>query len=330
MNPFLRGILRLMMAAGAGLWLVRSTVAVLPPDSSPPDDKEFTLPAVQPPASGVVRSPVQLFRELLALTPAEQREFLADRSPEQQRRILAKLREYESLRPNQRELRLRATELRWYLWPLLTTPATNRTLQLNAVPDEHRKLIEDRLREWDKTPAAAQKDLLDNAATLRYFTQVEPVTEAQKQAVLSSLSPARREKLQAGISRWQALSESQRRKTLDRFNKFFELTPGEKEKALGKLSDEERRQMEKTLKKFEALPADQRMKCVNAFAQFASLSLQERQQFLKNAERWRLMSPDERQNWRELVLKLPAAGGPPMPPGLPELPVSAVATNNRK
>lgn len=296
------------------------------------------MSAVPLPASGLVQSPVQLFRELLARTPNEQREFLSDRSPHDQRRILAKLREYESLKPNQRELRLRATELRWYLWPLLTAPATNRTAQLAAIPDDQRKLVADRLREWDKLPAAAQKELLDNEATLRYFTQVEPATDAQKQAVLKTLSPARRAKLQAGIEQWQSLPEAQRRKTLERFNQFFDLTPGEKEKALGKLSDEERRQMERTLKKYESLPADQRVECVNAFTLFTAMSLSERQQFLKNAERWRLMSPDERQNWRELVQQLPTDDAPPMPPGfrppgpppLPELPGSAVATNGRK
>ena len=78
-------------------------------------------------------SPVELFRKLLAMPPAEQKEFLAARSPDAQRRILAKLREYDSLNPDQRELQLRVTELRWYLFPLLTAPATNRSAQLAAI-----------------------------------------------------------------------------------------------------------------------------------------------------------------------------------------------------
>ncbi|MCX6895643.1 MAG: hypothetical protein NTZ16_09140, partial [Verrucomicrobia bacterium] len=90
------------------------------------------LPPVPPPMPGA-QSPVDIFRKLLAQSPAEQKQFLADRSPETQRRILAKLREYESLKPDQRELRLRATELRWYLLPLLNAPATNRAMQLAAV-----------------------------------------------------------------------------------------------------------------------------------------------------------------------------------------------------
>jgi hypothetical protein len=270
------------------------------------------------------QSPVDLFRQLLAMTPAEQKELLANRPPEHQRRILAKVREYESLRPNQRELRLRATELRWYLLPLLQMPPTNRAPQLAAIPGEERKLVEARLREWDKLPAETRRELLDNEATLSYFTQLESSTGEQKQALLQNLSPARRHKLEAGIAQWRALPETRRRKMYDRFNQFFDLTPREKEKSLGTLSEAERQQMEKTLGRFNRLPPNQRTACIQAFAQFTSLSLAERQQFLKNAEKWRLMSPDERQNWRDLVQTLPEVKMPPLPPGFtPPLPPGA-------
>jgi hypothetical protein len=278
-------------------------------------------------SSQAKKSPVELFRQLLAMTPAEQKEFLANRSPEHQNRILAKVREYESLRPNQRELRLRATELRWYLLPLLEAPSTNRPALLAAVPPDVRKLVEDRLREWDKLPPDARKELLDNEATLSYFTQIESSSEEQKQALLQNISPARRRKLEAGIAQWRALPEAHRRKMFDRFNQFFDLTPKEKEKALVTLSEAERQQMEKTLRRFNHLPPDHRAACIQAFARFTSMSLPERQQFLKNAEKWRFMSPDERQNWRDLVQMLTEVEMPPLPPGLtpsqPPLPPGA-------
>jgi hypothetical protein len=99
------------------------------------------------------------------------------------------------------------------------------------------------------------------------------------------------------------------------------------------------------LRRFEQLPAAERVQCVQAFARFASLSLEERRQFLKNAERWQMMSPDDRQNWRELVQTLgtvsppvppgmrrfaPAAPLPPAPPEVSGSFTSAVATNERK
>lgn len=288
------------------------------------------LPSALPPVPGA-QSPVDIFRELLARSPAEQKQFLADRSPETQRRILAKVREYESLKPDQRELRLRATELRWFLLPLLNSPATNRAAQLALVPDALRQSVDDRLREWDQLPAAAQRELLDNEATLDYFTQLQTGTEEQKQAARQNLSPARREKLEAGIAGWQKLPAPQREKMLARFSQFFDLTAAEKAKALNSFTDAERQQMEKTLARFEKLPKEQRARCVQSFAQFAAMSLDERQQFLKNAERWKLMPPEERRRWRELVQKVPAPLPlppglllqPPLPPGLP----APVATN---
>ena len=271
--------------------------------------------ATNPPPS----SPVELFRRLLAMPPAEQKEFLAARDPEAQRRILAKLREYDSLNPIQRELQLRATELRWYLYPLLTTPATNRAAQLAAIPEPTRKLVADRLHAWEKLGADAQAELLDNEATIRYFTQVDPGNAGQKQALLQSISPARREKLEAGIGTWRLLPPGQREKMIARFNQFFELKPGEKEKALEKVAEAERQQMDKIVGKFDKLSKADREACMKSFAEFTSMSLEERQQFLKNAERWRLMSPDERQAWRELVQKLPD-DQPPLPPGLEPAP----------
>jgi hypothetical protein len=83
-----------------------------------------------------LKSPVDLFRELLAMTPAGRENYLTNRPPGIRARILAKVREYEALDPNERELRLRATELRWYLLPLLHESPTNRAAQLAAIPDE--------------------------------------------------------------------------------------------------------------------------------------------------------------------------------------------------
>ncbi len=304
------------------LWLVTALIA------SPLFAQASTnLPPALPPLP-TAQSPVDIFRTLLALPPAEQKQYLATRTPETRQRILAKLREYESLKPDPRELRLRATELRWFLMPLLNSPAPNRAAQLALIPDTLRQPVDDRLREWDKLPATAQRELLENEATLDYFTQLQTGTEEQKQAARQNLSPARREKLEAGIAGWQTLPAPQREKMLARFSQFFDLTAAEKTKALHNFSDTERQQMEKTLTHFAKLPKPQREQCVQSFAHFTAMNLDERQQFLKNAERWKLMPPEERRRWRELVQKVPPQ--PPLPPEIPPLPpgLSApVATN---
>jgi len=265
------------------------------------------------------------------MNAVERKQALTNRPPESQKFILAKVREYAALDPDRRELRLQVTELRWYMLPVLTAPMTNRAALLAMVPVRSRQSVEDRLQEWDKLPSDVQKELLANEATIRYFTEIEGLTDEQRRKTLEDMTPARREKLQAGIEQWNGMSEGQRRKMISRFNQFFDLTAEDKEKALRTLSAPERQQIEKTLKTFASLPPDQRARCVRAIEKYTSLSLEERQQFLKNAERWKLLTPSQRQAWRDLVTKLP----PPLPPVLPPLPpshpsrrpASAVATN---
>src|SRR5438067_878848 len=110
------------------------------------------LPPVPP--TPVLRSPVTFVRELLAMTPMERRQALSNRPPEVQKKILTKLREYQSLKPDERELRLRATELQWYLQPLMALSPTNRTGRMTLVPEEMRPLLQERLARWDSVPIA--------------------------------------------------------------------------------------------------------------------------------------------------------------------------------
>jgi hypothetical protein len=292
------------LAAGPLLscWLLAQTQAPIPA-------KVSRSPEIPVPARGPAKLTVDTFRELLAMGAAERKQYLGDRAPEAQKLILAKVREYESMKPDFRELRLQATELRYYLEPLMNTPATNRAAQLALVPERLRQAVAERLRAWDKLPPLTQQEFEDNEAAIRYFTQWQTGPPP-----LPEISPARREKLDAGIRKWRDLDEDTRRKIIGRFNQFFELTEKEKEKALNTLSEPERRQTEKTLDKLKQCTPSQREQIVRAFDKFARLGIRERNEFLKNADRWRQMRPDERQDWRELVNQLPEY--PPWPPGL--------------
>jgi hypothetical protein len=321
-----RKMVRLTALLGAGQLLAVSlsaqvaasqTVAA-PADSTParPPVSEPSLPPARLPPMPPIRPPISFFRELLAMNAAERKQALTNRPPEVQKQILGLVREYVLLDPDERELRLRVTELRWDLVMVMTAPATNRPVRLAAIPDPDRQLVEARLQAWDKLPPDVQKELLANEATLSYLSEIEGRTPEQRRQTLETISPARRALLEQGIDKWDSMSEDQRRKMLDRFREFFELTAEEKQKALNTLSEPEQRQIEKTLRTFGNLPPDQRDLCIRSFEKFAGLSLAERQQFLRSAERWELMSPAERQTWRELVHRLP----PPLPPRPPPLP----------
>ena len=100
------------------------------------------------------QSPVVLFRQLLAMTPKERADSLTNRAPEGRARILDKVNEYLAMDPNERELRLRATELRWYLMPLFQTAPADREASLAQVPDELRELVKSRLALVGRAAAA--------------------------------------------------------------------------------------------------------------------------------------------------------------------------------
>jgi len=286
----------------------------------PAPQKLFFTPANLPlPPVPHLESPVDLFRELLAMTLAGRENYLTNRPPAIRARIVAKLREYEALDPNERELRLRATELRWYLLPLLQASPTNRATRLAAIPADLQPLVKNRLQQWQILPPSMQTEFMESERALRYFTHVDSSNSPP-------LPPGR------DWAHWNTLSEDQHQKITAQFNQFFELTPLEKKKTLNTLSDAERQQMEKTLEMFGKLPPAQRFTCVRAFTEFAVMSAQEKQDFLKNAQRWSQLSPKERQTWRDLVTHVPE--WPPLPSALirpPPLPPAfhpALATNH--
>ena len=233
------------------------------------------------------------------MSPSERAQFLTNRPPQIRARIQAKVREYQLLNADEREARLRATELRWYLTPLLRAPAAERQARLASVPDELRGLVRSRLIQWEILPPPLQQEFLENDQALHYFAHVETTNR-----------PA---------------ASPEQQNIADQFNQFFELTPKEKQAMLNTLSTTEHAEMEKTLHSFEKLPPQQRQLCVRNYAKFAGMNAAERADFLKNAESWSKMSPQERQTWRDLVQTVPI--WPPMPPPLmPPMPPVPHAT----
>lgn len=281
------------------------------------------------------RSPIYVFRQLLLMSPSERTNALAGRPSQSRDQILAKVREYESLPPNVRELRLKATELRYYLVPLMHSPASNRPAQLLFIPEGDRELVLEHLKEWDCLSAAQQQELLDNEAALHYLTELQSGSEEHGRRMRDNISAAQREKLGRSIAQWQAMPMAQRTRIVSRFDRYFELTPAEQEKALKTLSEPERKAIEDSLTQFAALAPAQRRVCIDSFKKFTSLTTDQRVHFLRNAEQWEAMTPDQRQAWRNLVKLLPPLPAgfdspppPPLPKDLRQPSPSPVVTNN--
>ncbi len=270
--------------------------------------------ATNAPSAGKPVSPIAHFRTLLAMTESERAEELAKR-PEPQRTALArKVEQYAAMPAEDRELRLRATELRYYLLPMMRLPAGQREAQLASVPGELRDLVEDRLVQWNMIPPGFQEQLIDNQAALLVFSRLHPESPATADDLMAQLPASRATALEADFNRWQALSPGEQAQLLRGFNHFFELTPDEKERTLRTLSEAERLAMARTLQTFEHLPPEHRAACIRGFQQFVLMPPEEQARFLENADRWAAMSPEDREQWRTVVEQLSQM--PPLPPGV--------------
>jgi len=281
-------------------------------------------------------SPITFFRQLLEADEARRDELLKGHPTVHRQVIEAKLREYSALPEPEKDRRLRATELRYYLRPLLTAPVDNRAVQLASVPEQYRELLAERLARWDGLPETTRKELLtyDQAlAMLARFRLSSRTSGGTSGMEAPPLPPAPgNQRLEAELEGWRALPESRRDELCRRFEEFFDLSHPERERALAELSAEERREMESTLQAFAQLPPGQRRLCIGSFRRFAQLTPAERAAFLRSADRWRELSAAERVQWRRLVTQLPPLppgfeSPPPLPPPLP--PVSLVSREDQ-
>jgi hypothetical protein len=260
---------------------------------------------------------------------------LRDRPEPQRRALQAKLLEYDSLPAEVRERRLRATEFRWYLRPLLAVVPTNRTHQLALIPDAYRDLIRQRISRWDALPTETRRDLLAYDRALAWLAQSRVSAAMRLQTpVPPSPPPQPSGQLEVQLANWSALPESRRDALCEQFEAFFQLPDARRERALDRLSNEERHEIEATLEAFAELPPAQRALCIRSFRKFAQLSREERSSFLRTADRWRAMTPEDRDQWRRLVTTLPPLPPgfdtpPPLPPVLPPLPVPLAEASQR-
>ena len=282
-------------------------------------------PPLPPPGS-----PVDFFRELLAMQPAERERALSNRPPAVRARVLAKVREYETLSPEERELRLRATELRWYLTPLMRQPPDRRPPLEQTVPAHLRQAVADRLALWDRLPESVRTQFLRDELALNYFSRVPPLPHSPDHRALRVVAVRTSSPAGPGVDTPPPLPQTEMRDVVRQLRRFFEWTPEERQKALSTLSDTERRQIEQSLRRFEQLTREQRRQVLASFERLARMSPEERRAFLRNAERWTAMTPSERERWRRLVQQVPEL--PPLPPGFydpvpPPLPPGAPASS---
>jgi hypothetical protein len=305
------------------VWLIAGAVGcLLPPAARPADaaEAEIRVPADAVPAisgrpAAAPESPVETFRKLLAMSPAERDQFLNHYPAASRERILEKLQEYQILPVELRELRLQVTELRWYLLPLMRMSPARRAEQLNMVPESCRELVAARLEQWEVLPPSLKDEVLEYETTMQYFVGRNAGGHAviQRQVVVEDVPEKERPALERKLARWQALPPIQRQQMYASFEQYFQLSEDEKQRTLDALSESQRQEAEKVLEPIEKWPRAQQARYVAAFRKFADMSPAERDWFMKNAGRWQRMSAAERQAWRDLVQQL--SDLPILPPG---------------
>jgi hypothetical protein len=265
-------------------------------------------------------SPVEYFRGLLGMTPAQRDRALAGKSSEERKAILEKVREYEALPRDVREARLRQTDLHWQLIKLMRLGQTERERQMKEISPLDQPMIMGQLQQWDELPEATRKALLENEKFIQTYVEWQVSSPADQEEILKKLPPERQSYFARELKRWQALPEDQRAELCAQFRRFFVMTGQEQRQAISALSEAERQQMERALQAYTELPPAQRQHCIDSFDKFAAMDAEERAQFLQNAEKWDAMTAHDRQLWRTLVGELPPMppaprGMPPMPPG---------------
>jgi hypothetical protein len=269
------------------------------------------------------------------MSAAEREQALAGRSAEARKILESKLKEYEALPPEEREIRVRAVQFRVYLRPLMEVPASNRVDQLARIPEPDRTLIAERLQHWDQLSPDLRSELLQNESALSAL--IHPELALPRGRPNAEATVKHQAAMEVAIQRWHALPEEKRRQLQQHFHLVFRLDDEQKEKSFQTLNETERRQMDRTVQTFRALTPAQRDACIASVQRFTELSSHERAEFLRNVELWQDMTPKERQLWREMVARFrvrrPPPPPPPLPPrALPSVPVrgldSMVATNN--
>jgi hypothetical protein len=263
-------------------------------------------------------SPIAAFREWLKQSPEQRTVALAKRSEQSRKAIEGKLRDYSALSPEERERRLNATELQWYVTQLLQLPKQNRALAAQQAPVLWQPMILERLAAWDKLSPELQKEALEHRTVMEYLS----APADQQSTFLKTLSLQDRDSLVRRIDRWKTLPAVEREKLDQRVDEFFRMQPDKQQQTLNSFSESERQNMNQTLQAFRALSPEQRDLCVRSFSQFAekfgAMDRTNQIAFLRNAERWQEMSQKDRDMWRKIVAVVPPM--PPLPIDFPPMP----------
>jgi predicted Fe-S protein YdhL (DUF1289 family) len=273
-------------------------------------------------------SPIEEFRSWLKMSEDERAKVLATYPAAKQEVLKRKLQAYASMPTDERDARLHALELRWYLEPLIIKPATERGAFLQIIPERLHREILARLKHWDGLSEGLRSEILADQKKREMATGYFVHSGRALRPPTPVVMPPHPRDYEADLRRWETADAAARERMTAHLATFFQLSPEEQRKHLAGLPQGEHEEMQNTLAAFARLSPEVRRACVASFQKFATMDPKERASFLRNAARWQKLTPQERQAWRELVSKIPPM--PPMPVVEPPLPSANSNATPRK
>ena len=238
-------------------------------------------PPAGPPPLPTPPSPIVSFRELLNMTPPARAAELEKKSPKNRAIIEDRLKEFEALPKDQREVRLKLMELRWQLMSLIRQSPTNRASAIKLIPEQDRLLVNERLRYWDQLEPEVQTAVLENEMMLSYIISGQAANTTELTNRIETLPPNLRSNLLATMERWRQMTPQEQQTIYQNFRSVFDLDERQRQKvisqnSLDRSSATEQEKIALLLKSFENLPPDQRERWMNSLQKFTSMSMEER------------------------------------------------------
>ena len=207
---------------------------------------------------------------------------------------------------------------------LLKMSEAEREADLAAHSPENRKTLEEKLHTYQAFSESDRQRHL-NAIELRWYLRNligYPVNlRAEK---IAKVPIDLRKILQERLLVWDQLPATTRKQILENeMIDFLSQPPNPKESVVQKENVVEAfykmPEVAKTISAIGKLPDSERSKTMAAFGRFARMGDGERRVFLQKVDRWKKMSSEEKEAWRNVAKELPDL--PPLPPGfqLPQI-----------
>ena len=259
-------------------------------------------------------SPVEKFRLLLEASSSELNSEL-DTYPEETRsRIRLKITEYRKLSVEKRRQKLVATELRWYLPPLLNVDQETRDLHLKKLEPILANVIYQRLLTWDTLPEDLKSSSSKSSLIIGHLSKAPslnpPLPNPSASGTLASAAQPSSQNTPSlpgapGNSGSVKASNPVSEERLQRLQAYFGMSQEAKNATLKDASLMSDSIFMSRLNWLETMPEQLWERVLSHLIRFQELSAEEKKAFGQSIKTWNRLPQAEKQAMRNLVKRTP-------------------------